>query len=219
MNFLMINSGEDDPFAALYFSDGIHAVYASELGTALSRKKPEVLIHCIVKIIEKCSEIKMKLSEIDAISVTTGPGSFTGIRIGISAAKGLAFGLGKNIIAVDNFELMLNRIESIGSSKYCVLLPAKLPEYYYCLFRGPNEEKRGFAALEELKTHKDSGYIFVGNFNDETVGKHNYFIESLHLRPEIDSMAELTLKKYNEGKLYKIDEAEPVYIKDFIPKK
>ena len=219
MNFLMINSGEENPFAALSYSGSIHAVYVSELKPALTKKRPESLIGCLVKINEKCGEMKIKLSEIDAISVTTGPGSFTGIRIGLSAAKGLAFGLGKHIIKVDNFKLMLYRLKNDKNKKYCVLLPAKPPEYYYCLFQGLNEIKKGYAKEEELNVFKEKGFIFVGNFNDETVGKHNYFIQRGQMRPEIDSMAELTLKNYNEGLLYKINEVEPLYIKDFNLKK
>lgn len=219
MNFLMINSGDADPFAALYCSGNVYAEYASGQGREITKKRPEGLIRCLAGIIEKCSEMKIMLSDIDAISVTTGPGSFTGIRVGLSAAKGLAFGLGKKLIAVDNFKLMLNRVKTDDISKYCVILPAKPPEFYYCLFRGRNEEKKGFAAAEELKGFKESGYIFVGNFNDETDGKHNYFIGGGQMRTELDSMAELTLKNYNEGLLYEINEVEPLYIKDFTAKK
>jgi tRNA threonylcarbamoyladenosine biosynthesis protein TsaB len=58
-------------------------------------------------IAEVCEEAKVKLEELDAVAVSKGPGSYTGLRIGVSAAKGLCYGLDKPLIAVDTLKAMV----------------------------------------------------------------------------------------------------------------
>lgn len=83
------------------------------------------------------AEKKMKLSEVDAIAVSSGPGSFTGLRIGFSAAKGLCFSMSKPLIVVPTFQaLARSAFESAPDvQNILVALDAKKGDFYVGLFR------------------------------------------------------------------------------------
>ena len=63
-----------------------------------------MLVPAIESLFQKCS---MKMSDCDAVAVSSGPGSYTGLRVGVSTAKGICYGLGKPLIAVPTLEILL----------------------------------------------------------------------------------------------------------------
>ncbi len=75
----------------------------------------------------------IKPTEIDLFAVAAGPGSFTGIRIGIATVKGLAFGTGKETVGVSTLEAMAVLHTGCGS-KVCALMDARLGQYYNAVF-------------------------------------------------------------------------------------
>jgi len=215
MKLLLINSSDKNAFAAIVNETKQAFVYASEFNEAESipGKTPDKLIHCLDKLSAK-SDIK----DIDAVAVTIGPGSFTGIRVGIALAKGIALGLDKKIIPVDNFELTLGRLHDIQSDKtYCVLLEAKLPEYYYAVFENDKIIKKGSDTLENLAKTLGNDTIIVGDFGDETELKHCYF-SVLNVKDrvsEFDTMLIITQRKFISANLSDAKDVQPLYLKDF----
>lgn len=217
MNFLLINSGDSDPSVAFGKSGNLTVSRTADFADnhPTGGKKPDKLIHCLSKIAGEND-----LNSVNAISVTIGPGSFTGIRVGISIAKGLAFGLDKKIIPINNFELCLNRLEEINPlTGYCVLIPAKLPEYYYSVIKNNVTLDSGCVFPENLAEIIEKDSTIVGDFDDDSLIKHYYFeyINVRNLRNELDSMLELTQKNYDSGKA--AEEIEPLYMKNFFLKK
>lgn len=215
-NLLLINSGDKDAFAAVYSGGKLNITSASEFDNLNSlNKKPDKLIDCVYKLSQT-----FDLNKIDAIAVTIGPGSFTGIRVGLSIAKGAAFGLQKKLIPLSNFELVINRVNSEKAKTYCVLIPAKLPEYYYSVYKEGNSMSTGCTEIENLNHVIDKEVIIVGDFDDETSIKHSYFeyINAKNLKSEADSVLELALEGFKNGKLFDAAEVEPLYLKDFIVK-
>ncbi len=220
MKFILLNSNDDAPFAALSDNDKITIHQSSDF--ILNQKdntikKPDYLIQCLKKISDENN-----IKDIDAISVTTGPGSFTGIRVGIAIAKGLAAGLEKKIIPVNNFELTLNRISNIGSEKkYCILIPAKLPEFYYSIIQNGINIKKGTLLISGLADIIEKDTVIVSNFDNESQIKHSYFnvINVENLKSEPESMLELTKKLFIRGKALEPTLVEPDYMKDFNIKK
>ncbi|MEO8514384.1 MAG: tRNA (adenosine(37)-N6)-threonylcarbamoyltransferase complex dimerization subunit type 1 TsaB [Ignavibacteria bacterium] len=219
MNLLLINSSEKAPFAAAITGDKTSVHYSSDFTDPADtlNKNPDRLIHCLEKL-----STEHELSSADAIAVTTGPGSFTGIRVGLSLAKGFAFGIDKKIIPINNFELTLNRHNEIQPDiLYCVLLEAKLPEYYYSLYENGKFANSGAETLENLQKTLKSDTFLVGDFGDETQLKHCYFkyINIKNHKNELDSMSELAKREFEAGNLIDAGNVEPLYLKDFNFKK
>lgn len=77
------------------------------------------------------AEIGLSPAECDFFCAVTGPGSFTGIRIGIATAKGLAMGAGKKLLAVTAFELIAYNVEA---ERFCAVIDAAHGHYYACVY-------------------------------------------------------------------------------------
>lgn len=215
MKLLLINSTDKNAFTAIVHGSEQAVVYASEFKEpeSIPGKTPDKLIHCLDKLTSE-SDIK----DIDAIAVTVGPGSFTGIRVGLALAKGIAFGLDKKIIPVDNFELTLGRLHEILPDKtYCVLLEAKLPEYYYAVYQNGKIINKGSDTLENLAKTLKNDTIVVGDFDDETQLKHCYFsVLNVKLRvSEFDAMSKIAQKEFISDNLTDAKDVQPLYLKDF----
>lgn len=214
MNLLLINAGDRNTFAAFSKSGKLDVSYASDfISTGSSSKQPDKLIHCLNQLAET-----YELSSIGSIAVTVGPGSFTGIRVGLSLAKGLAFGLNKPVIPIDNFRLTLGRIPAAESElEYCVLIPSKLPEYYFSLMKNGKTLRTGCTFIENLKEITQNKPVVVGDFDDETSLKHCYFtyINVRNLKSEADSMLELTIESLKNNVPVESKDIEPLYLKDF----
>ena len=164
------------------------------------------------------------LSGLDAVSVITGPGSFTGIRVGLALAKGYADSLGKKIIPIDNFELLLKRIKNKSDSgNYCLLIPAKEPEFYFSFYQNNAEIERGCIKSDEILSKFDKNTILVGNYELKSENnfiykeKLGYFssLDYKSLNNELDSMIKLTKEKCVSGNLFDSADIEPVYLKEF----
>lgn len=81
------------------------------------------------------SQTGLVLNDVDAFAVGVGPGSYTGLRIGVSTIKGYAYALDKPVIAVNSLESMAKYIESLGHTDVCLcpMIDARRMEVY-CLF-------------------------------------------------------------------------------------
>ena len=219
MKLLLINSSDKNAFAAFYGNGNLNIVYAAEFTTISDTpgRKADKLIHCLDKLSGENS-----FDDLDAIAITIGPGSFTGIRVGLSLAKGLAFGLQKKIIPVNNFELILGRLTDIKSDTgYCILLEAKLPEYYFAVYKNGEITEKGSQDLENIQKTLQKNTIIVGDFDDETQLKHCYFkyINVKNLKSEAESFSRLAEDKFKNDELIDSADAEPLYLKDFNFKK
>ena len=216
MNFLLINSNENDAFAAVYEGDKLHTVWASEYKKDEIPKpgrSPDKLIHCLASLREK-----FDFRKIDAISVTAGPGSFTGIRVGISFAKGISAAINKPIIPINSFDLQYFRINGKNSENhYCVLIPAKLPEYYFALYENDRQTITGSGIIDDIVKSCPEKTFFAVNFDNESEKKHSYF-KFLNLNKstlgEADAMLQLTKKYFSENRQVPPGRVEPVYIKE-----
>jgi tRNA threonylcarbamoyladenosine biosynthesis protein TsaB len=222
LKLLLINSNPDSSFAAFKSDEEQIISYASDFSDLETGTKkiqnPDKLIFCLEQITQQCSKKNIELEGLDAISVITGPGSFTGIRVGLALAKGFADALGKKIIPINNFELTLNRLVSVMPDvEYCILLPAKLPEYYFSIIENFDTVKEGCIQLDNLSSLITKKTTIVSDFPRESVKNLNYFdyINVKNLYPVFDSMISLSLKYFNMGKMYESEKIKPLYLKDF----
>ncbi|MCD8200937.1 MAG: tRNA (adenosine(37)-N6)-threonylcarbamoyltransferase complex dimerization subunit type 1 TsaB [Clostridia bacterium] len=94
-------------------------------------------------------EAELTPSECDFFCAVTGPGSFTGIRIGISAAKGFALAAGKKLLAVTAFEPVA---EGLGLPDFAVVIDAGRDTYYVCRYKGGEAGEPAYMTREETES-------------------------------------------------------------------
>ena len=113
---------------------------------------------------------KLNLEEIDAFAVSRGPGSFTGIRIGVSAIKGMAYALGKPCIGVSTLESLAYNLQG-GNGIACAVMDARRSQVYTALFSLQGEkitrvcEDKAISIsqlAQEIKDYKDEKITLVG---------------------------------------------------------
>ena len=127
-------------------------------------------LHVFIDEVLKSSQ--MKLSDIDAIAVSKGPGSYTGLRIGVSAAKGLCYALDKPLISVSTLESLSHQLQ-ISDGIIVPMLDARRMEIYSAVFNAKHQIIRDIQAqilennlfLEYLEKTK---VYFIGNAVDKT---------------------------------------------------
>lgn len=114
----------------------------------------------------------LTLDEMDGIAVSTGPGSFTGLRIGLSAAKGLSYASGKPLFAIPTLDALASNM-SFSRHLICPVLDARKGEVYTALYRSRgqyNEKNTDDLAVKPLelidiinKTFSEQGIVFLGD--------------------------------------------------------
>lgn len=163
-----------------------------------------------------------KMTELNAVAVSKGPGSYTGLRIGVSAAKGLCFALDIPLIAINTLTSLAHSI-SISKGHKIPLLDARRMEVYSQVLNIENEiaEEVKAEIIDEHSFNKylDKGEVtFVGDGAEKckSVITHanakfidNYF-------PSAKEMAILSYNKYKKNDIEDVAYFEPFYLKDFV---
>ena len=171
---------------------------------------------------EAVKKAAIKMSDLAAIAVSMGPGSYTGLRIGISAAKGLCYALEKPLIAINTLQILANSVEIIEGFKV-PLIDARRMEVYSAIYNKSNNLIRNVEAeiiTENSFTailNEDKVY-FLGDGAEKckTVIKHknaNFINDKF---PSSNEMAKLSFEKFQQNKFENVAYFEPFYLKDFI---
>ncbi|RYU91461.1 tRNA (adenosine(37)-N6)-threonylcarbamoyltransferase complex dimerization subunit type 1 TsaB [Mucilaginibacter terrigena] len=181
-----------------------------------------------VYIDELMAQTNSTYAALDAIAVSCGPGSYTGLRIGVSTAKGLCYALDTPLIAVQTLAAMANgvaREHTIDSDVLlCPMIDARRMEVYTAVFNAAGEVIKPTAA-EIIDMNSFSG-ILAGNkvlfFGDgadkckETLGDNrnaqflpNFVNSATHL-------TQIALEKFSRADFEDVAYFEPYYLKDFI---
>ena len=164
----------------------------------------------------------VKRSEIDAVAVSKGPGSYTGLRIGVSAAKGLAFALDIPLIAIPTLSVLAHQV-AIESDVIVAMLDARRMEVYSAIFdNNCNALRETQAQILEAHSFKDylnKGKVyFIGNGVEKTKTLiHN--TNAIFINGKLPSANEMSLLAYNKYKKSDTEDVayfEPYYLKDFV---
>lgn len=176
-------------------------------------------LHVFIKDI--LAESKLKYSDLNAIAVSKGPGSYTGLRIGVSTAKGLCFSLDLPLIAIETLEVLAYQIV-IEEGFIVPMIDARRMEAYTKVFKANYEEARVIEAeiLNEtsFSTYLGQGkVVFVGNKTEKTqevIQNNNaQFIEAF---PSANEMSKLAYAKFKKNDFEDVAYFEPYYLKDFL---
>lgn len=218
-------------------STKICSVAISENGKLLALKEEggeyshsEKLTIFIEEVLKKSSKT---LKDIDAVAVSKGPGSYTGLRIGVSTAKGLCYALNIPLISVNTLQGMAKGVSEVGIVSTELLAPmidARRMEVYTALFDENNIIIKDVAAeiIDEnsfskyLKTHK---IIFFGDGAEKcapVLSNHENASFINEGFPSAQYINQIATQKFESNNFEDVAYFEPFYLKDFIattPKK
>ena len=182
-------------------------------------------------IIELLNEAGIKAGDLEAIAVSKGPGSYTGLRIGVSTAKGIAYAASVPLIGLETTFSMFHGFFSTAKSKYgaaggdlfCPMLDARRMEVYYALFDSEGRTVRGIRAeIIDKTSFSDiplSHRIFF--FGDGSVKCRNEItrenvVFSDDFRISASYMQQPAYAAFREHRFEDVAYFEPFYLKDFL---
>ncbi|MEO9571069.1 MAG: tRNA (adenosine(37)-N6)-threonylcarbamoyltransferase complex dimerization subunit type 1 TsaB [Polaribacter sp.] len=179
----------------------------------------EVLHPFIVEILK---EANVSTEEIEAVAVSKGPGSYTGLRIGVSAAKGLCFAFNKPLISIETLAALAHSI-SIDKGIIVSMLDARRMEVYSAVYDNNYKQIREIKA-EVIDENSFSEYLentkvyFLGDGAQKCkeVIKHKNAIFIDAKFPSSKEMASLSFNKYKKNDIEDVAYFEPFYLKDFV---
>jgi len=175
---------------------------------------------------EVCNEAGIEMNKLDAIAVSMGPGSYTGLRIGVSAAKGFCYALDIPLIAISTLQSMALGVSASEDKEgviYCPMIDARRMEVYTALFDKHNQQLKDIEALivdehafdAELQDHQIK-YFGDGAEKCREVLEPKGMIFLEDVKPSATSMAVIAAMKFNKGSFEDLAYFEPFYLKDFI---
>jgi tRNA threonylcarbamoyladenosine biosynthesis protein TsaB len=201
---------------------------ADEFGLQSERSLIESHIHSeklLTLIQELCDEQKMKLSQLDGVAISIGPGSFTGLRIGLSTAKGLCFALEKPLIAVPTFLSIAKSavLSHPECARIIVCIDAKQREYYIGVYEQDNGDVREMqsvqtGSLSSALTAISLKTLIITDRTDEVKTKFgdSIIVEDVFSYCRGNIVARIAIERWNDGKRNLWEQLEPIYLKDFV---
>ncbi|WP_411766729.1 tRNA (adenosine(37)-N6)-threonylcarbamoyltransferase complex dimerization subunit type 1 TsaB [Winogradskyella sp. A3E31] len=165
---------------------------------------------------------KFNKTQIDAIAVSKGPGSYTGLRIGVSAAKGLCFALGKPLISVSTLQALAHQVSDV-KGLIVPMMDARRMEAYTAIFDANYTIKRDIKAeiLDASSFDKILGsnkVYFIGSAVEKAkkvISHPNAIFVDGHL-PSASTMGGISDVKYKKSDMEDVAYFEPYYLKDFV---
>ncbi|NUY81622.1 tRNA (adenosine(37)-N6)-threonylcarbamoyltransferase complex dimerization subunit type 1 TsaB [Flavobacterium sp. MAH-1] len=174
-----------------------------------------------VFINEIISESGHAFADLQAIAVSRGPGSYTGLRIGVSAAKGLCFALGIPLISIDTLKV-LAASANISDGVIIPMLDARRMEVYSSVFSPDlTEIRKTEAEILTEDSFSDVGQTayFLGDANEKAksvLTKSNFVFLDGIVFPSASEMAALSFDKFQKNEFEDVAYFEPFYLKDFV---
>ena len=176
-------------------------------------------LHVFIDEILKESAIAM--SDLKAIAVSQGPGSYTGLRIGVSSAKGLCYGLQIPLIAIDTLSTLAIQVQN-EDGLIVPMIDARRMEVYSAIFNSKKEMIREVQAeilTEESFINETEKIYFIGDSNEKAksvLNKSNFIFLDNIIYPSANEMGSISYTKFLKGDFVDVAYFEPYYLKDFM---
>ena len=191
--------------------------------TEVEKSHSKLLIQLIDQSLK---DANIKINELDAFAVSMGPGSYTGLRIGVSTIKGLCYSLEKPLISINTLEILsksaFNHINDHNDFFICPMIDARRMEVFTKMLDNDfNEVEKDKALILDDKSFNDIGgcksiYFFgdgSNKFQKITNNKNFHFIDNIISSSK--HMGELANIKYENKQFENLTTFEPFFIKDF----
>ena len=191
-----------------------------ENGRTVNRVTTDSMSHLrelVPMIKELVDELGISLNELDAIAVSVGPGSFTGIRIGLATAKTLAQTLGKKCISVNSLEIFKEKADS--DNKVAVIYNARRGQVYGAIYGNDGSEilAPGPYMLDEvlevaeeyddIKWYGDGVIAYADRLSSMNIA------EADEINQSADMVCRCACLKLEDGELLDFDQLEPEYMR------
>jgi tRNA threonylcarbamoyladenosine biosynthesis protein TsaB len=168
-----------------------------------------------------CAEIRIRLADIDAVAVVAGPGSYTGLRVGMAGAKGICFALRKPLITINTLRWMAVAAEGTDTDFICPMIDARRMDVFTALYTGSGETVMDTVAIT-LDKSSFAAYLDKGrvSFFGSGAAKFRPLVEHAHaLFPEIspaqEDLAKLSWNLYQARIFSDLRLSAPQYGKAF----
>ena len=175
-------------------------------------------LHVFIEEIVK--EANVNFSEIKAVAVSKGPGSYTGLRIGVSAAKGLCYALQIPLISIDTMQVLAKK--AVVDGLIVPMIDARRMEVYSAIFdKNYNKIKDVEAEVLTENSYQDfdQTIYFVGDCQEKcqtVLVKDNFKFLPEIIFPSANEMSILSFEKFQNNDFEDVAYFEPFYLKDFM---
>ena len=191
------------------------------INSKIERSHSKLLLKLIDSILIKNN---LSVKDLDAFSIAKGPGSYTGLRIGVSTVKGLCYSLEKPLIGINTLEILsISAKEKILENEYnlCPMIDARRMEVFTKLLNENlevvGEDKALILEENSFNNFKNKTIYFFGDgsykFKKISNDKNHNFLKNIESNSQF--MGYLSYKKYLDKDFEDISLFEPFYIKDF----
>ena len=182
-------------------------------------------LHVFIETVLQQSKLTFK--DLAAIAVSKGPGSYTGLRIGVSAAKGLCFALDIPLISIDTLQVLASQC-NVENGFIIPMIDARRMEVYSAIFDKNYNKIRNVEAQildENSFSEIDENVYFVGDCNEKAqtvLSKENFVFLADKIYPSANEISKLSFDRFQNKDFEDAAYFEPYYLKDFLittPKK
>lgn len=195
--------------------------------------------HLTVFIENILKENNLSTADLDGVAISMGPGSYTGLRIGVSTAKGICYGAGIPLIAVSTLQSMTKALQNNSDlssviknqekALFCPMIDARRMEVYTAFYNAKAELVKDISAdiIDEnsfTNELSEQEIVFFGDGSgkckDVITNENGIFLDDINATAV--GMIELAEDKFNKNELEDVAYFEPFYLKDFVattPKK
>ena len=219
---IILSIDSSTPVAGIAVSDGMQLLGEITLNTKNTHS--EKLMPLVKHLLD---ELTLSVNDLDAIAVTQGPGSFTGLRIGMATAKGLAQGAGKKLIAVPTLDCLAQNLLHYPGI-ICPIMNAQKKQVYTAIYRSGRDKLERLsdyqaiaveqlaAQLKELKEDiwfVGDGVAAFADMFQELLGDACRFADGHNILPRAGALAMLAAERASEERFDDLYQAELVYIR------
>ena len=174
-----------------------------------------------VFIADSLKALRIDFSDLAAIAVSQGPGSYTGLRIGVSAAKGLCYALNIPLIAIDTLEIVARQL-TVSDGLIIPMIDARRMEVYDAIFDSQHTKIRETKAeiiTEDVFADFEGTIHLLGDGAmkcAEILNDSRFLYHPEIIYPSAKEMSSLSFDKHKKSDIVDVAYFEPFYLKDFI---
>lgn len=165
---------------------------------------------------------EVDIRDLDCVTLSNGPGSFTGLRIGSAIAKGICYGTGCRLIEIPTLDMIANKFDRKGIITSLIFSNSRTLEFYYCNYRRDSDKLEKISEYQTglLEKIMKPDSFFVINEKTEGIIPVSLMksITDVSGYPNIGSLNTLAKEYIDGGRFSDYKTSEPFYMKEFIPK-